>query len=287
MRSYLLRVILAASLAIWGFRIAVPQLPPWLILVSTLAGAVLGFFLPPTLVLFWQKFVSRLTKNVAWELARQLKNRFPKPPGLSGWKPKPLGPRPLILDTSALIDGRIGDILRTGFLSGRLILPDFVLSELQKVADSSSSLKRTKGRRGLSILEEIKKTSGELFILKTRFRGRNTDQNLVKLAKKRKGTIITTDFNLNQVAKVSGVTVLNVNELANAVRTAVVPGEQLKIKIVAEGKDRDQGVGYLEDGTMVVVEKGSNLVGREVKVTVARFLQTPAGRMVFARLQKK
>lgn len=285
MKSYLFRIVLAAGLAIWGFRIATPESPPGLVLVSTLAGAVLGFFLPPTLVLFWHKFVARFTKNVAAEVAKQLKSRFPGPPRLpSRRKPKPSeGLRPLVLDTSALIDGRIGDILKTGFLSGKLILPDFVLTELQKVADSTSSLKRAKGRRGLSILEEIKKSDADFLVLKTRFRSRKTDENLVKLAKKRKGVIVTTDFNLNKVAQVSGIAVLNVNELANAVKTTVIPGEKLKIKIVAEGKEKNQGVGYLEDGTMIVVEEGRSLIGQKVQVIVARFFQTPAGRMIFAK----
>lgn len=280
MLAYFIRVILAVVLAILGFRLTSPVLPSFAVLLSTLAGAALGFFLPPKLVLFWQKVVTRFTKNVALEVTRQLKRRFPT--SKLPQRKKPQSVPLLILDTSALIDGRIGDILKTGFLLGELVLPDFVLAELQGVADSSDSLKRAKGRRGLSILEEIKKTREDFKVLKTRFRSKKTDENLVKLAKRRKGAIITTDFNLNKVAKVSGVAVLNVNELANAVKTAVIPGEELEIKVVTEGKGVNQGVGYLEDGTMVVVEEGRDLIGKKVAVTVSRLLQTGAGRMIFA-----
>lgn len=282
MLAYLVRTILAIASAVLGFRLTSSSLPPLMVLFSTLIGAALGFFLPPKLVLFWQKFITLFTKNLAIEVTRQLKSRLPAAPRFPQRK-KPKGFRSLVLDTSALIDGRIGDILKTGFLPGEIALPDFVLNELQKVADSSDSLKRAKGRRGLSILQEIKKTREDFKVLKTRFRGQRTDDNLIKFAKKRRAAIITTDFNLNKVAKVSGVAVLNVNELANAVKTAVIPGEELKIKVVAEGKEKEQGVGYLEDGTMVVVEEGRDLIGKEVKVTVSRLLQTEAGRMIFAK----
>jgi len=191
----------------------------------------------------------------------------------------------LVLDTSALIDGRIEDVLKTGFLPGELLLPDFVLNELQTIADSSNSLKRARGRRGLSILERIKKSREDFKVCKTKFKSRKTDENLIKLAQKRKAAIVTTDFNLNKVAKVSGVTVLNVNELANAVKTAVIPGEKLSIKVVTEGKEKDQGVGYLDDGTMVVVEEGRGLIGKKVDVIVSRLLQTEAGRLIFGKLK--
>lgn len=284
MLAYLIRVILAVVLAILGFRLTSPVLPSFAVLLSTLVGAALGFFLPPKLVLFWQKFITRFTKSVALEVTKQLKSRLPSAPKFPQRK-KPKVFHSVVLDTSALIDGRIEDILKTGFLPGEIILPDFVLSELQKVADSSNSLKRAKGRRGLSILEEVKKSREDFKVLKTKFKSKETDKNLVKLAQKKNAAIVTTDFNLNKVAKVSGVTVLNVNELANAVKTAVIPGEELKIKVVAEGKEKDQGVGYLEDGTMVVVEEGRDLIGKKVAVTVSRFLQTEAGRMIFGKLE--
>jgi len=279
--AYLVRIILAVVLAVLGFRLANTHFPSPLVLLSTLLGAALGFFLPPKLVLFWQKSTARMTKNVALEVAKQLKKRLPSAPRLARKKPKLF--TSIILDTSALIDGRIGDILATGFLPGEIILPDFILNELQKVADSSDSLKRAKGRRGLSILQEIKKTREDFKLFKTKFKSQKTDENLVKLAKRKNSAIITTDFNLNKVAKVSGVTVLNVNELSNAVKTAVIPGEELKVKVVAEGKEENQGVGYLEDGTMVVVEDGADLIGKKVKVVVSRLLQTEAGRMIFGK----
>lgn len=282
--SYLARIILAISFAILGFRVANTHFPPPVVLLSTLLSTALGFFLPPKLVLFWQKFITRFTKNVALEVAKNLKSRLPSAPRLPQRKKTKVF-NSVILDTSALIDGRIGDVLKTGFLPGEVVLPDFILSELQKIADSSDSLKRAKGRRGLSILQDIKKNWEDLKVLKTKSKGQKTDENLVKLAKKKKAAIVTTDFNLNKVAKVSGVTVLNVNELANAVKTAVIPGEELEVKVVAEGKEKNQGVGYLEDGTMVVVENGKELIGKKVKVVVSRLLQTEAGRMIFAKVK--
>jgi len=283
MLAYLIRAILAVASAVLGFRAANTSLPPFIVLLSTLAGAALGFFLPPKLVLFWQKFVTRFTKNVALEVARQLRSCLPTAPKIQ--RKKPNGFRSLVLDTSALIDGRIEDVLKTGFLPGELLLPDFVLNELQTIADSSNSLKRARGRRGLSILERIKKSREDFKVCKTKFKSRKTDENLIKLAQKRKAAIVTTDFNLNKVAKVSGVTVLNVNELANAVKTAVIPGEKLSIKVVTEGKEKDQGVGYLDDGTMVVVEEGRGLIGKKVDVIVSRLLQTEAGRLIFGKLK--
>lgn len=266
------RILTAVFLAVLVWRVGDATLPFSSFLLIC-AASFLGFFLPPRIVVFWEKFITRFTKRVALEVSKQLK-KLPS-------KTKKKGLSSFILDTSALIDGRIGEILRTGFLPGEILLPDFVLRELQKVADSSDPLRRAKGRRGLSILEEMKKEE-RVKVVKTKMRGK-TDENLVKLAERKKAGLVTVDFNLNKVAKVSGVPVLNVNKLAQAVRTLVVPGEELEIKIIAEGKEKDQGVGYLEDGTMVVVEKGKGLIGKKVKVVVSRFLQTEAGRMIFGK----
>lgn len=192
--------------------------------------------------------------------------------------------RPLILDTSAIIDGRILDIAKTGFLNGLILVPNFILTELQQVADSVDSLKRARGRRGFEILEEFKKTKQvKLEVWDKEQNGKQVDDKLINLAKSLHGRIITTDFNLNKVALVSGINVLNVNDLANAVKTMSLPGESLEIKIVHLGKDSSQGVGYLLDGTMVVVSQGADKIGQTIKVEVTKNIQTPAGRMVFAK----
>jgi len=190
-----------------------------------------------------------------------------------------------VLDTSAIIDGRILDIIRAGFLRGRIVLPRSVLEELRRVADSQNDLRRKRGRRGLDILEELKKIKGEEFVVWEGELGEgDVDRQLVSLAEKETASLITTDFNLNKAARVAGVSVLNINDLANALKAILVPGETTKIKLVQKGKGDGQGVGYLEDGTMVVVEDGEEKIGKKVEVEVTRSLQTEAGRMIFARL---
>mgnify|MGYP001565853353 CR=1 FL=1 len=192
--------------------------------------------------------------------------------------------KPLILDTSAIIDGRILDIGQTGFIAGFILVPNFVLTELQQVADSSDSLKRARGRRGFEILEELKKLKGaKLQVWDKGQNGKTVDYQLVNLAKSLYGRIVTCDFNLNKLASVSGISVLNVNDLANAVKAISLPGENLVIKIVHLGKDRSQGVGYLADGTMVVVAEAADRIGQEIKAEVTKNIQTPAGRMIFAK----
>ena len=193
--------------------------------------------------------------------------------------------KPLILDTSAIIDGRILDIAKTGFVYGTLLIPSSVLRELQQVADSADFLKRSRGRRGFEIIEELKKVKGiriEVWDKESNPRGA-VDDKLIQLAKNLNGRILTTDFNLNRVASVSNVIVLNVNDLANAVKTVAIPGERLKIKIMHLGKDSSQGIGYLEDGTMVVVADGASMVGKTTDIEVVKVLQLPAGRMIFTK----
>jgi uncharacterized protein YacL len=191
----------------------------------------------------------------------------------------------IIVDTSAIIDGRILDIAKTGFLYGVFIIPNFVLTELQQVSDSSDDIKRQRGRRGFQTIEELKKIpSVRVEIWDKLVKGSTVDDQLIRLGKIIKGKLLTTDFNLNRVANVSGVTVLNINELANALKTVAVPGEVMKIKIVHAGKDKNQGVGYLVDGTMIVVSDASEKIGEELKVEVTRNLQVPTGRMIFAKL---
>lgn len=192
-----------------------------------------------------------------------------------------------LLDTSVIIDGRIIDILKTGFLEGRLIVPNFVLEELQKLADSSDNLKRAKGRRGLDLIQEIQqKNKEQLLVEDTDFEDLNeVDAKLVKLAKQTEAVIITNDFNLNKVAEIQGVSVLNINDLANAIKPVVLPGEEMNVFVVKDGKENNQGVAYLEDGTMIVVEGGKKLVGENTAVVVTSVLQTSAGRMIFAKLK--
>jgi uncharacterized protein YacL len=189
-----------------------------------------------------------------------------------------------LVDTSAIIDGRIADIVRTGFLRGELVVPEFVLRELQQVADSGDPLKRARGRRGLEVVQglrsEVTVATPEVDFPELA----DVDAKLLKLAKQRGLRILTTDYNLNRLARIQDVIVLNVNELANALKPAVLPGEKLEIRLIREGKEPDQGVGYLDDGTMVVVEGGRRRVGHTVDVQVTSVLQSPSGKMIFTRI---
>jgi len=195
---------------------------------------------------------------------------------------------PMLLDTSAIIDGRIYEVARLGFLVGNVLVPDFILAELKHVADSPDSLKRARGRRGLELLERLRKIKGVRFKILEKnddIVAKDNDERLLKVAKKLKGRLITCDFNLNKKASVEGVRVLNINELANSIKTIALPGEEMRIALVSTGKGKNQGVGYLPDGTMIVVEDGQNRIGEEVNVAVARVFQTAAGRMIFAKLK--
>lgn len=191
-----------------------------------------------------------------------------------------------LIDTSAIIDGRLVDVVRTKFLSGAIVIPDFVLDELQRVADSADALKRARGRRGLEIVEELKATAnGGFSVREADYPGiEGVDAKLVRMAQDVGASIVTTDYNLNKVAQIQGVEVLNVNELANALKPAVLPGEPLLVKVIREGREYDQGVAYLQDGTMIVVEGGRSAVGREVTVEVTSVLQSPSGKMIFTKL---
>jgi uncharacterized protein YacL len=193
-----------------------------------------------------------------------------------------------ILDTSVIIDGRIADVCEAGFLDGLFLLPQFILQELQHIADSPDPLKRARGRRGLDILHRLQKMAHlTVRITDEDFpKIREVDAKLVALARAHDAKIITNDFNLNKIAELQGVIVLNINELASALKPVVLPGESLKIFVIKEGKEYNQGVAYLEDGTMVVVENGRRLIGKNVDVTVTSVLQTTAGRMIFSRTRE-
>jgi len=191
---------------------------------------------------------------------------------------------PIILDTSVIIDGRIADICQTNFIEGMLIIPRFVLQELQQVADSEDSLKRNRGRRGLDILNKIQKSDKlDVRIHEDDFSDiKEVDAKIVKLAQILSAKILTNDFNLNKIAELHGIKVLNINELANTLKPVVLPGEQMVVKITKEGKEYNQGVAYFDDGTMIVVDNAKHLIGKNIKVVVTSVLQTSAGRMIFA-----
>lgn len=202
-----------------------------------------------------------------------------------GESPEQVYPKAKILDTSVIIDGRIADICQTGFLEGTIVIPQFVLGELQHIADSSDVLKRNRGRRGLDVLNRIQK---ELPIHVEIYEGdfeeiQEVDSKLIKLAKVLGGVVVTNDFNLNKVCDLQGVRVLNINDLANAVKPVVLPGEELAVHVIKDGKEQDQGIAYLDDGTMIVVEEGKNYIGKTIEVLITSVLQTSAGRMIFAK----
>ncbi len=194
-----------------------------------------------------------------------------------------------ILDTSVIIDGRIADIAETGFLDGTLVIPNFVLRELQLVADSADSLKRNRGRRGLDILQRVQKIATlQVVIVDDDFPAvREVDLKLIELAKLHDGKIITNDFNLNKVAQLQGVDVLNINELANSLKPIVLPGEIMKVFILKEGKEYNQGVAYLDDGTMVVVDNARKMIGKNIEIAVTSVLQTTAGKMIFGKYDER
>ncbi len=194
----------------------------------------------------------------------------------------------VVLDTSVIIDGRIIDICKTGFVDTKLILPRFVLRELQSIADSTDPIKRQRGRRGLEMLNNLQKETGLNVIINDEDfpDTREVDVKIVRLAKILEAKILTVDFNLNRVASIQGVRVLNINELANALKSVVFPGETFRIRLIREGKEHNQAVGYLDDGTMVVVEDARRMIGQEIKVVVNSVLQTQAGRMIFTRPER-
>jgi uncharacterized protein YacL len=218
---------------------------------------------------------------------------FHLPGSLGGRKPVGLGFSQdgiaKILDTSVIIDGRIADIAETGFLEGPLLIPQFVLGELQHIADSHDPIKRTRGKRGLEILHHIQKqVNVNVRIVETDYPSvKEVDAKLIELAKEVSGKIITNDANLNKVAGLQGIEVLNINALANSLKPVVLPGEEISTKIVKEGKEMGQGVAYLDDGTMIVVDNGRRQIGKSIDVVVTSVLQTPAGRMIFARLKEE
>ena len=200
------------------------------------------------------------------------------------------GLKPCILDTSVVIDGRIADVVETGVFDGQLIMPKFVIGELQAVADSSDRLRRARGRRGLDILNRLRSNKNIELVIYERdlpeFAGLSVDLKLVTLAKHLQGKLITNDYNLNKVARLQGVSVINLNDLANSLKPVFLPGERIEVRVVKIGEEPGQGIGYLEDGTMVVIESGRDRINQTVVVAVTSVLQTSAGRMVFGKVEK-
>lgn len=195
-----------------------------------------------------------------------------------------------IVDTSVIIDGRIFEIIETGFIDGNIVIPDFVVDELQRLADSADDLKRVKGRQGLDMIKKAQSQFGKKIVIsktddKSILEIPEVDSKLVRLISTKGGALLTNDFNLNKVAALKGIKVLNLNDLANAVKPILIPGEEFQLLIIKKGKENNQGVGYLDDGTMIIVEDGENLVGEEVTLIVTSVMQTSAGRLVFARLK--
>jgi len=223
------------------------------------------------------------TKNMA-DLSR-LPDMFRRAGSKSAGTKDQMGAKPKILDTSVIIDGRIADICKTGFVEGPIIIPEFVLEELRHIADSSDSLKRNRGRRGLDILKVIQKEINiEVKIVSTNFEDvSEVDIKLLKLAKLINGFVVTNDYNLNKVAELQDVRVLNINELANAIKPVVLPGEEMVVHVIKEGKESNQGIAYLDDGTMIVVEGGKRHINETLEVLVTSVLQTAAGRMIFVK----
>lgn len=251
------------------------------ILISVLIFAPLSSWVVRTTT----KLAADAMARIAAEITNHLTSRRPVSPETIAQLVAQEG---VVLDTSVIIDGRVLEVAKTGFLSGLLLLPDFVLKELQQVADSGDALKRSRGRRGFEIVGELRKVKGvKLQVWEESSAdiplGREVDDKLITLARAVKGKILTCDYNLSQVAKLRGIRVLNLNELANTLKTLPVPGEKLTVKILHGGKDKDQGVGYTLDGVMVVVKDAAALIGKEIDAEVTKILQGSSGRMIFGK----
>jgi uncharacterized protein YacL len=276
--------------------IKVSSVDDFLTVAFTIVGFGVGVYGMPVIASFINKFLREFTEHVTKQVVNSVKLQMEKAAVERKKKAKESLKKkennvvnPVVVDTSALIDGRIKDVAETGFFSATLLVPKFVLSELQHIADSPEALRRGKGRRGLDILNDLKKLKKKGLEVKivddSAPNAKDIDGKLIEIAKMYKGKVLTVDYNLNKVANASNVVVLNVNELSNAIKAVMVPGDRITLKVVSVGKEPTQGVGYLEDGTMIVVENGASSVGKTVNVEVSRFLQTVAGRMIFAQVK--
>ncbi|MCL4416406.1 MAG: TRAM domain-containing protein [Actinobacteria bacterium] len=265
---------LLVSFALRSIPFVGPFIPIFVVLIFSYAGIMLSLRNKQMII-----NVLKLGKGFKDEKDENLneKNKADKNHAIS---------KPKILDTSTIIDGRIADIIMTGFLEGDLIIPGFIVNELQGIADSSDNLKRIRGRTGLDILQKLQDNKKlHIAIVEKDYPKQDTvDSKLIALARELDGDIVTSDYNLNKVAKLKGIKVLNINDLSNSVKMIILPGEKMDVEIIKEGKEKDQGVAYLDDGTMIVIEGGRNLLGKIIEITITGILQTPAGRMIFSKI---
>jgi uncharacterized protein YacL len=292
-------LVLAAIIMVLETRIRKTQFKViWGSTVGTFAGVFLGWALgavyrtiteDPKTTLFIRAFFLIVMPYIGF-LVGTRKSEWLDPAYLFRFfREKSVGRTFKILDTSVIIDGRIADLCDTSFIEGTLIVPQFVLKELQLVADSADGLKRQRGRRGLDILNHLQKSKGvSVMITEMDFPDiRDVDSKLIELAKRMDGKLVTNDLNLEKVARLHGLSILNVNELANALKPIVLPGEQMRVFLIKEGKEKDQGVAYLDDGTMVVVDNSRRWIGQNIDVTVTSVLQTTVGKMIFGRYNEE
>jgi len=265
---------LLVSLALRSIPFVGPFIPIFLVVIFSYAGIMLSLKNKQMII-----NIFRLSKRFKEEKEESPADKKERGSHSSVSKPK-------ILDTSTIIDGRISDIILTGFLEGALIVPGFIVNELQGVADSSDNLRRLKGRTGLDILQKLQDNKKlNISIFEKDFTDLdNVDAKLIALAKEIDGDLVTSDFNLNKVARLKGINVLNINDLSNAVKMIILPGEKMNIEIIKEGKEKDQGIAYLDDGTMIVVEGAKSMVSKTIEVMITGILQTPAGRMIFSKI---
>ena len=257
------------------------------LVVAFLASTLVARFKPAWVVLVIDVILYIAFGYLGWSAMSRRKGQFSMP--VTGGHGKAHGSaRPKLLDTSVIIDGRIAEICDTGIIEGEIIVPSFVLRELQHIADSSDGLKRNRGRRGLDILKGMQdKKSVPITVVSTDYKDVDeVDAKLILMASELGGVVVTNDYNLNKVAAVRKVPVFNINELANALKPIAMPGEEMSVFVVKEGKEAGQGIGYMDDGTMIVIENGRRLVGETVDVTVTSVLQTSAGRMIFAKVKQ-
>lgn len=262
-----------------GIGLLVGLLAAYLFSIPVAGIPIVGNVLPVVFAIFLGYVGSYLGLGVA-----RKRRDEPGQPAAAGTSRRTGRPVPKVLDTSVIIDGRIADILATGFIEGPIVVPNFVLEELRHIADSADVLKRNRGRRGLDVLNHIQKELNiGVQISEKDFPGQEVDTKLLRLAKQMDGKVLTNDFNLNKVAALQNVPVLNINDLANAVKPVVLPGEEMTVHVIKEGKELGQGVGYLDDGTMIVVDGGKRYIGETLVVLVTSVLQTSAGRMIFAK----
>lgn len=285
-----LRAILGVGLAGIGYFLIDRVVPPINFLGSTKFLPVVIVLVLGTVGIILVPAVSAIARKLFFSfvrlLARELLSLIQLPRLIRREDEHPTYRNPMILDTSAIIDGRILEVAKTGFLDGTLVVPRFILGELQHIADSADPIRRSRGRKGFDVIDDLKKLGDGVKVEVSSLdfpKIAKADDKLLQLGKRLRAKVVTTDYNLNKVARISGVKILNVNELANSIKTVLLPGETMTVKVIQEGKERHQGVGYLPDGTMVVVEGGAKLVGQTVETEVARVFQTVAGRMIFVR----